>query len=110
MVEDDTKSLKAGRGQVGLVCLKTDGWAFEPHAHFFSWATKRNKLRAAVAFFHMVRNSRVVGACVVRTIKKDFAYMKHMEKYGLLYVRGKIPFGSPNGHIWVFSIEGKRAQ
>jgi hypothetical protein len=32
---------------------------------------------------------------VVKTIKKDFAFMKHMEKYGVLYVRGRVPKGSP---------------
>jgi hypothetical protein len=45
---------------------------------------------------------------VVKTIKKDFAFMKHMEKYGVLYVRGRVPKGSPDGDVYVFSIDGKK--
>jgi hypothetical protein len=107
-VEDDSKHFKSGRGQVGLITLKTDGWVVEPSVHFFKWANKRNILRSSVAFFHMLRNTKTVGCCLVRTIKKDFAYMKHMEKYGVLYLRGKIPQGSPKGDVFIFSIDGKK--
>jgi hypothetical protein len=34
--------------------------------------------------------------------------MKHMEKYGVLYLRGKIPNGSPTGPVFVFSIDGEK--
>ena len=108
VVEDDSKQFKSGRGQVGLITIKTDGWMFEPHVHFFKWATRKNILRAAVAFFHMMRNTKTVGCCLVRTIKKDFSFMKHMEKYGVLYLRGKVPNGSPKGDVFIFSIDGKK--
>lgn len=108
VIEDEHKGFKAGRGLIGIVGIKTDGWAYMPEVRFFGWATKRNILRATVAFFQLVRHQKDVGVCEVRTTRKDFAYMKHIEKYGLLYVRGKIPKGSPKGDVFIFSIEGKK--
>lgn len=107
VVEDLHKGFKAGRGVVALIAIKTDGWVFEPAVTFFKWAGRRHVLRATVSFFHLMRN-KSPGVCLVRTLEKDFAYMKHMEKYGVLYLRGKIPSGSPKGHVFIFSIEGKR--
>jgi hypothetical protein len=108
IVEDETKAFKAGRGQVALIAIKTDGWVYEPTVHFFKWATRKNILRAAVGFFQMVRHQKDVGCCLVRTIKKDFHFMKHMEKYGVLFLRGRVPNGSPRGDVFVFSIDGKK--
>jgi hypothetical protein len=108
VVEDDSKAFKSGRGLVALIGIKTDGWVYEPQVFFFRWARKRNMLRAAVAFFQMIRHERDVGCCLVRTIKKDFSYMKHMEKYGVLYLRGKVPNGNSKGDVFVFSIDGKK--
>lgn len=109
IVEDEHRGFKAGRGPVGLVGLKTDGWVYEPRVLFFRWAKKRNILRASVSFFHMMRSRKDVGCCLVRVLKKDFSFMKHLEKYGVLYLRGKIPNGSPQGHLFVFSIDGEKA-
>jgi hypothetical protein len=108
VIEDDHPGFKAGRGLVGLIGIRTDGWSFLPECLFFKWARRRNILRAAVGFFQMLRYQKDVGVCEVRTTKKDFAYMKHMEKYGVLYMRGKIPSGSRDGDVFVFSINGKK--
>jgi hypothetical protein len=107
LVEDEHKGFKSGKGPVAIVGITTDGWVFEPKVVFFKWATKRNILRSSVQFFQRMR-SKNVGACVVNVTKKDFAYMKHMEKYGVLYLRGKIPNGSPEGSVFVFSIDGEK--
>ena len=107
VIEDDHYGFKTGRGLVGVIGLKTDGWVVLPEALFFKWARPRNVLRAAVAFFQLVRHQKV-GVCEVRTTKKDFPYMKHLEKYGVLFLRGKIPSGSPNGDVFIFSINGKK--
>lgn len=107
VVEDFHSGFKSGRGIIALIAIKTDGWVFEPSVMFFKWATKSHVLRASVSFFHLMRN-KSPGVCLVRTLEKDFAYMKHMEKYGVLYLRGKIPAGSPLGHVFIFSIEGKK--
>jgi len=108
VVEDDNKGYRGGRGIVALVPVWTDGWVFEPSVKFFGWATKKNILRSTVAFFQMMRHEKSVGACLVKTTKADFRYMKHMEKYGVLYVRGRVPRGCPEGDVYVFSIEGKK--
>lgn len=108
MIEDDHLGFKSGRGLVGVIGVRTDGWTFIPEVLFFKWASKRNVLRSAVSFFQMIRHQKDVGVCEVRTTKKDFPFMKHMQKYGLLYVRGMIPKGSPEGGVYIFSIEGKK--
>lgn len=110
VIEDDHKGFSSGRGLVGIIGVKTDGWTYLPEVLFFRWATAKNKLRAAVAFFHMMRNTKSVGCCEVRTTRRDFAYMKHMQKYGVLYLRGKIPNGCPQGDVFVFSINGNRRE
>lgn len=108
IVEDENKNFKSGKGQIGLVGIKTDGWVYSPSAVVFKWATPKNVLRSAVAFFQMMRYQKFVGVCEVRTEKKDFEMMKHMEKYGVLYFRGRVPNGSPSGDVFIFSIEGKK--
>lgn len=106
-MEDEHKGFKSGRGPVAIVGILTNGWMYEPTIVFFKWADKRNKLRCAVALFQRMR-SKSVGVCVVSVTRKDFAYMKHMKKYGVLYLRGKIPNGSPEGHLFMFSIDGEK--
>jgi hypothetical protein len=108
VVEDDCRGFKSGRGVVAVVGLLTDGWVFEPKAHFFKWARPRTYLRVAVAFLQMMRHQEEVGVCVVRTLKKDFAFMKHLQKYGVLYLRGRIQKGSPQGDVFIFSVDGKK--
>jgi hypothetical protein len=108
VIEDENKGFKSGKGIVALVPVWTDGWVYEPTVKFFGWATKKNILRASVAFFQMLRHEKSVGVCVVKTTKKDFRFMKHMEKYGVLYVRGRVPRGCAEGDVFVFSIEGKK--
>lgn len=108
IVEDDSRHFKAGRGQIAIVGVNTDGWSFEPQVLFFRWATPRNILRACVAFFQMIRHQKDVGVCVVKVLRKDMRLLKRMEKYGVLYLRGRVPCGHPKGDLWLFSIDGKK--
>ena len=108
IIEDDNKQYRSGRGQIALVGIQTDGWSYVPKAHFFKWATPRNVLRAAVAFFHMMRSKPDVGVVRVEVLRKDVDLLKLMESYGVLYIRSRIPRGSPEGDLWVFSINGKK--
>lgn len=109
VAEDDSPSFKSGRGLVALIGLKADGWVIEPHPVFFKWATKRNVLRCCVAFFHMMRYQKDVGVCLVRCLKDAMKLMKKMESYGVLYLRGRLPKGSPKGDVFLFSIDGGKA-
>lgn len=108
IVEDDSPAFKSGRGQVALVVVRSDGWIFEPAWVFFEWATPLNQLRTFVALFQMMRNQKDVGACMVRVLDKDKKMMERMKKYRVLFYRGRIPNGSANGDICLFSINGKK--
>lgn len=108
IVEDDSPHFKKGRGPLAIVGIKTDGWIYEPFPIFFPWARKKNVLRVTVNFFNMMWSKKEVGVCLVKTGKEHAGFLGHMKKYGVLYQRGRIPFGSPKGDIWVFSINGKK--
>jgi len=108
IIEDDTKRLKAGRGQIGLVGIRTDGWTYEPTAFFFKWATPKNILRSLVGFFQMIRYQKDVGVCVVKTT--DFKLLARLKSYGVLFLRGKIPSGDRTGDLFIFSIQGKKEE
>lgn len=110
VIEDDCRHFKRGRGPVAVVGIKSDGWIYEPFPIFFPWADKGTALRVAVNFFHMMWSKKEVGVCIVKCGKEHADFLAHMKKYGVLYQRGRIPFGSPKGDIWVYSINGKRAQ
>ena len=104
MIEDDSKSFKAGRGLVAIIGIKTDGWQFMPSVHFFKWATPKNVLRSYVGFLQMVRYSKDIGVCRIES--KDS--LDRLKKYGVLYFRGRIPNGTPSGDLMIYSIAGKR--
>jgi hypothetical protein len=108
MIEDDNKGFRSGRGQVCLVGLKTDGWAYQPTAAFFSWATPKNVLRSMVGFFQMIRYQKDVGVCRVEVLERDMKTLARLKEYGVLFLRGRIPSGSPVGDLFVFSINGRK--
>jgi len=108
IVEDDNSDFKSGRGQVSLIGLKTDGWVYEPLFYFFKWATDQNILRTAVSFFHMIWYQKEVGVCVVRSLKSEKFLYDQMKDYGVLFFRGRIPYGSKDGDVFMYSINGKK--
>lgn len=108
IIEDDNTSFKSGRGQIGLVGIKTDGWAFSPSAIFFKWATPKNILRSLVGFFQMIRYQKDVGVCRVEALERDARMLSRLKKYGVLFPRGRIPAGSSGGDLFLFSIQGKK--
>lgn len=105
VIEDDNRSFKAGRGLVALIGIRSDGWLFQPTTFFFQWATPLNRLRSFVGFLQMVRHSKEIGACKIETPHN----LDRLKKYGVLYLRGRIPFGHPAGDLRVYSIGGKKA-
>lgn len=108
IIEDDNGNFRSGRGQIGLVGIKADGWTFKPSAVFFKWATPKNILRSLVGFFQMIRYQKDVGVCRVEVLEKDIKMLSRLKKYGVLFFRGRIPFGSRDGDLFVFSIQGKK--
>lgn len=108
VIEDEHKGFRSGRGQVCLVGVKTDGWTYQPSAVFFNWATPRNVLRALVGFFQMIRYQKGVGVCRVEVLEKDMKLLSRLKDYGVLFLRGRVPCGSPGGDLFVFSINGRK--
>ncbi len=107
-VEDNTRAFQSGRGPVSLVSVRTDGWKYEPRAHHFSWASKRNKARSVVAFLQMMRYDKEVGACVVFGGEDEKVFLDALRDYGVLYASGKVQHGLPEGTAYIYSIKGKR--
>ena len=107
-VEDDSKVFRSGRGPVGVIKIKTNGWRIEPEATVFSWATKRNILRCCVAFFQMIRHDRSVGACVVFAPESAKKLLDRMFHYDVLFRAGRIRDAIPGALAHVYVIRGKR--
>src|SRR3977135_657450 len=85
LIEDDHKYFREKRGPVAMVSIDNYGWRVEPQFDFFFWATKRCRLRGAVAFFHMTKHAKEVGVCLQRVADKDVAFAEHLRKYDLLF-------------------------
>ena len=96
ILEDDNARFGAGRGPVGIVGAITNGYLFEPHVEWFEWATPRNKLRAAVAFFQKYR-WKGLGVIRVHTLKESTPFFRRLKKYVPLFPVGRIPGGDSLG-------------
>jgi hypothetical protein len=108
VVEDECKWFKSGRGPICFVTIANNGWRIEPHVDFFRWATPRVMLRAYVAFFQMVRYSKEVGVCVVRSLANTVPLFERMRTYGLLFPVGRIPDGDARGDEYLYQVRGKK--
>lgn len=108
LIEDDSPAYQSKRGPVGLVGVFTDTWLIEPHADWFAWATKRNVLRCAVAWFQKVRHDKHVGACMVRARQKHEKFFTRLRRYGVLFYVGKVPNGFEDGDMVLYSVRGKK--
>lgn len=107
LVEDYNKRFKDQRGAVCLITVMSDGWKMEPYAHWFSWATKLNILRANVRFLKWIMHSKEVGVCVFQATEKTVNLYMHVRRYGVLNYVGKIPGGTRYGNSYEFSLRGK---
>ncbi len=108
MVEDRSPAYPDGWGPVAFLGLTSDGWKVEPTLEYFKWASPRNILRSSVAVFRWFQTSRDVGVCLVRSDDKMAILMRKLKKYGVLFPVGKIPYGLPTGHEYLFYVKGKR--
>lgn len=110
-VVEDNNSEYEGRGLIALIAVRTDGWKIEPHVEFFPWATNKNVLRTCVAFFQMIRNSRKVGVCIIKSLRDSVNLFNHCIKYfppGVLWKVGRIPNGDERGDEYLYSIKGRK--
>jgi hypothetical protein len=105
-IAEDRNSALKGYGPVGVIAIKTDGWKIEPHAVYFPWATARNKIRAAVSFFQMIRYKKI-GCCVVYSLMYSKPLFDKVQEYGVLNYVGRIPNGDARGDEYMYTIKGK---
>jgi hypothetical protein len=100
VIEDANAGFKSGRGPIGFVGIKSNGWMVEPFVDFYPWATARNVLRANVAFFQMIRYSKIV-MCVVKSLAPTNNLFDRMKSYAVLF-----PIGRTDKET-LYSIRGK---
>lgn len=84
VVDDRNDVYPAGRGPVAVILVKSDGFIIRPIVDYFKWATKRNMLRATVAFFNWVRYSKDVSLCVFSALAEDKNLFWKMRDYGIM--------------------------
>jgi hypothetical protein len=107
MIEDENPAFD-GVGPVAFVGIFSDGWKVDPRIEFFKWASPLNILRASVSLFHYFKTSRDVGVCVVSGTKQERKFFNRMKKYGALYPVHMLPYGTPQGHEFVFYVKGRK--
>jgi hypothetical protein len=96
IAEDDNGKFGQGRGPVGVIGAKTNGYLYEPHIEWFSWATPKNKIRVAVSFFQKFRY-RALGVIRVHALEDSAPFFRRLKKYVPLFFVGKIPGGDERG-------------
>jgi len=96
IIEDNNSRFGAEFGPIGLVAAQWNGHLYEPHVEWFPWATSRNILRGAVAFFQKFRY-RKIGVIVVHSLSDSVRFYKRLKKYVPLFFVGKIPNGDVAG-------------
>ena len=94
-------------GPVAILWVFSDGWEYEPHVEFFSWATKRNKLSCAVSFFQWMRFKRALGLCKVESLEESMPLFKKCVDYGVLKFSGRLRNIDPRGTLYIYYIKGK---
>lgn len=108
IVEEDHRYFKQKRGPVAMVCVENNGWRIEPQFDFFHWATRRQRLAAAVSVLNMIRYSKDLGACLLRVGERDEAFCQHVrDRYGLLHFVGKVDHGRPDGDEYLYAVPMK---
>lgn len=73
---------------VGVVMILTDGYRFEPHVKWFSWATPRQKMETAGKFLNIMRHDGFLG--VIYMSEGESKFMEHLEKRGIVRMVGKV--------------------
>jgi len=106
--EDYNNSYKDGYGIIAVGKVENNGWKYEPHVQFLTWATKKNKLRTIVSFLQMIRYSRKIGCCVLSILSPYKNLYDHVIKYGVLHYVGKIVNGDERGDVYLYSVRGKK--
>ena len=83
---------------IGIIAAHGNEDVFEPHAHWFSWATPRQILQGSAKYLDKMRQHRW-GVIHIPEERKNF--MLHLAKYGLVRPVGKFDH-HPKGRSYVY--------
>ena len=82
---------------IGIIAAKQQGLAFEPHAVWFQWATKRQILQGAAKYL----NKRREEWGLIHVPSEYRGFMMHLTKYGVVRPVGQFLY-HPEGQYYVF--------
>jgi hypothetical protein len=102
LAEDESKAFKSGKGAIAVVCTNNQGLMVTVEGQPFKWATRKNILRTAVGFLHMVTMSHKTGIVMVKGNEKTRSFLDHLGKYKLLFYVGKT-----NTNEFLYSVRGR---
>lgn len=97
--------VEADNRPIAFVAAYFDGWKYEPHVEFFSWATKRSILESSVDFFTEMGKQNV-GVVIVKSLKPSTNLFNHCCRRGCLEFIGMIPNGDYRGNEYIYTRAG----
>lgn len=108
VIDDENRNFRAGRGLVGLIKTRFDGWSVEPELFKFPWATKFNVARGVTTFLLEMKRSKEIGVCRVACGASSVKFLERMNELKLVFRCGFVPNGYPDGAMWLFNVAGKK--
>jgi len=90
VIDDVSDAYPEGSGPVAMVGTKLNGLLITADGMPFKWATRRNALKCAVSFLHMITHSVATGVVFVRGTKESSKFWQHLKPYRLLFPLGRI--------------------
>ena len=79
-----------------------------PKVTFFKWANPRNRLSGSVAMFRLFQQSKKVGLAEIRVPEDKSRFMSKVRDYGVVKLSAKIPFATPDGPEFIYSVKGQK--
>lgn len=89
-----TDTYKGDDRPVGLLVQNSNGQAYESHVWWMQWASKRDKLTAALTFIDVMRDEQTI---LVYSMKEDNRLWEQMGRYGVFRKVGRIHKYFPQG-------------
>lgn len=92
--------------QICFICAKFDGWKYEPHVEFFTWATKKHILHSTIEFLIRLKRLDSIGVVVIKAMKQSVNLFDHVCKHNVLQFIGMIPKGDYRGDEYIYTTSG----
>ena len=102
----ETLIVEDGNRPIAFVSAYFNGWIYEPHVEFFSWASKRSILKSSVEFFTELGKLKSIGCITVRCLESSKNLFDHVCRYGCLKYIGMIEKGDYRGNEYIYSRTG----